>query len=151
MKTTTGILLGCLVLGCTAMARGPQGGDGPPDGKRPEMHKKMLERFDADGDGTLSEAERATAKEARKSKMEKHRKKMVLKHFDEDGDGTLSETERAAAKKAKERRLEKFDKDGDGELSREEHKAARKAMKRQKQGKKKGGCGKKKAPDSEEI
>jgi Ca2+-binding EF-hand superfamily protein len=99
----------------------------------------MLEKFDADGDGVLSDAEKLTAKEAKKALGAERREKMVLKHFDEDGDGVLSESEQAAADKAKAKRLAKFDADGDGELSREEHMKARKAMKGQRGGKK-GTC-----------
>ena len=46
----------------------------------------MLERFDADGDGELSEAERATAKESFKAKREQM-KARLLERFDANGDG----------------------------------------------------------------
>lgn len=55
-----------------------------PTGKRKEM---MLKKFDADGDGELSEAEMATARE--------ERKKMLIEQYDTDKDGTLNETEKA--------------------------------------------------------
>lgn len=71
--------------------------------RNPEMHKKLLEKFDKDGDGKLSEEERAAAKAAF---QEKHpdAKEKVLAHFDKDGDGKLNDEERAAAKAAHEKR-----------------------------------------------
>lgn len=60
---------------------------------RKAMKKKMLERFDADKDGKLSEDERKTARET----IRKERKEIraaVLKEFDVDGDGKLSPEER---------------------------------------------------------
>jgi len=70
--------------------------------RNPELRKKLLEKFDKDGDGKLSEEERAAAKAAF---QEKHpdAKEKVLAHFDKDGDGKLSEEERAAAKAAHEK------------------------------------------------
>ena len=97
-------------------------------GPRPgsDMHKKLIEKFDADGDGKLSESEREEAKKA-------HRERMLAEH-DKDGDGTLSDEERAAAKEAyhakmKAERIARFDKDGDGELSEAEREAAKDAHK----------------------
>ncbi len=76
-----------LILGSSAFA-----GENCENCKKGEKAKAyMLKKFDANGDGKLSEAERATAKA--------HRKEMVAKH-DTDGDGKLSEAERAAAKAA---------------------------------------------------
>jgi len=74
--------------------------------RHPEMHKKILEKFDKDGDGKLNEEERAAAKAAF---QEKHpdAKEKVLAYFDKDGDGKLNEEERAAAKAAHEKRAEK--------------------------------------------
>ena len=57
--------------------------------------QRLLQRFDKDGDGKLSEAERAAAREARQN---------LLKEFDKDGDGRLSADERAAAQKARQGR-----------------------------------------------
>ena len=70
----------------------------------------VLARFDADGDGQLSDAEKETAKEAMRAEF--------LERFDTDGDGSLSETERDAARA--ERRagfVARFDTDGDGAIS----------------------------------
>ena len=132
MRVELAILIGCLAAGSTVMAQPPGVGDGPPRGKPGERHQKMLEKFDADGDGSLSDAEKQAAKEAFEARRAEHREKMMLKHFDEDGDGVLSEPEQAAAQEAHEQRLAKFDLDGDGELSREEHQAARAERRAQK-------------------
>jgi hypothetical protein len=53
----------------------------------------LLEEFDADGDGELSDEERAAAHEARHA--------AILAEFDADGDGELSDEERAAARAAR--------------------------------------------------
>ncbi len=99
-----------------AEGQGPRG-----KGKmNPEMRKKMIEKFDKDGDGKLSEEERAAAKAARpqkpagegaegqgprgKGKMNPEMRKKMIEKFDKDGDGKLSEEERAAAKAAREAR-----------------------------------------------
>ena len=99
-------------------------------GHKQDRKARMMKRFDADGDGKLSESERAAAKEAGK----KHRDEMVKRH-DTDGDGKLSETERAAAKEGRKARregrrakmMQKFDADGDGRLDKAEREARRKA------------------------
>ena len=103
-------------------------GEGPADAQCPAgLRSKILEHFDADGDGVLNDAEREAAREAGKRRM--HKK--MLEKFDTDGDGTVSEEEREAARRQfRERRhaaiLKKFDADGDGSLN-EEEKAAVKA------------------------
>ena len=88
---------------------------------RGQFRKHLLEKFDADKDGKLSEAERTAAKQACKERR------------DTDKDGTVSEAERDAARAAFSARLKekhpelfaKVDKDGDGTISREEGQAAR--------------------------
>lgn len=62
----------------------------------------MLEQFDTDGDGQLSEAERQVARESgafsgKRGRGGKRRQE-ILEEFDIDGDGQLSETERQAAR-----------------------------------------------------
>ncbi|MEO0631734.1 MAG: dockerin type I domain-containing protein, partial [Planctomycetota bacterium] len=118
--------------------------------KGPRLSKAaMLERFDTDGDGELSEAERATAKETFKAKREQM-KARLLERFDDNGDGELDEAERAALRETvgpmlKERgkrgrpgqrhmhkiALERFDADEDGTLN-DTEKAAAKAHFQQK-------------------
>ena len=100
-------------------------GDGSPDRKRGKgrMAKQLRQQFDKDGDGKLSEAERATAKAAMKERKAA---------ADTDGDGKVSKGERLAAFKERLKNdeafaakvRERFDKDKDGELSDEELKAA---------------------------
>ena len=81
----------------------------PPHGK---MRDRMVEKFDADGDGQLSEDERDKAREA-----------WQRKRFDADNDGKLSDEEQAAAEAARAKHMGEFDKDGDGQLSEDERKA----------------------------
>ena len=127
--------IGAAVLALVVLAIQPAWGQRP---NKEEREKKLLEKFDKDGDGKLSDEEKAAARKA----MEASRRAEMLKKFDKDGDGKLSDEEKAAARKAMEERrggkgaptdrraamLKKFDKDGDGKLSDEEKAAARKAM-----------------------
>jgi Ca2+-binding EF-hand superfamily protein len=122
-------LVALLVLGWVGMnatwAGDEEGGDKPERRKQPKMDRKaFMEKFDADGDGKLSEEEKAAAKAA----MDAKREEMRLKRFDKDGDGVLSEEEKAAAEAAKAKMIAEWDKDGDGKLSKEEHMMMRKAM-----------------------
>ena len=93
----------------------------PPIGER---FAEILQKFDTDGDGKLSDEE--------KEKIEEIQKAEMLEKFDQDGDGTLSVEERQAARQGMLERnappmgerfaemLAKFDADGDGKLSDEE-------------------------------
>jgi hypothetical protein len=63
---------------------------GVKEGRGAKMKELMLKRFDADGDGVLSDTDKAA--------MAAARKEMITK-YDTDGDGVLSETERAAIPK----------------------------------------------------
>ena len=65
---------------------------GPKGGRMPQ---EVLDRQDANGDGTVSEEEKAAARE----KMGQKRQELVAA-FDADGDGKLNEAERAAAKES---------------------------------------------------
>ena len=60
------------------------------DSARCAKKKAMMAKYDADGDGELSETERKAAHEARRAE--------VLAKFDADGDGELNEAERKAAR-----------------------------------------------------
>ena len=94
-------------------------------------HGRILEKFDKDGDGKLSDEEKAAARQAREERW-----KALLAEYDKDGDGQLSDEEKAAAKadmgwdgkRIPERFLARFDKDGDGQLSDEEMAAAKEAI-----------------------
>ena len=117
-----------------------------PDGRPCGLRQKMLEKFDADGDGVLNEAERQSARQGRAQKM--------IEEFDTDSDGKLDEDELVAALEKGphggrgHRRgprfgpmhghmppglIGKFDTDGDGKLSEEERDAAHKAMQQRRQ------------------
>ncbi len=68
---------------------------GPPGAGR---RARLLERFDADGDGELNEQERAAAREhmeSRRQEWEERRQKM-LERFDANGNGHLDPEERDA-------------------------------------------------------
>lgn len=121
MKTTKLITLGALIGTCSFAAAQ----DKPPreDGPKRGVPAEVLEKFDADKDGKLSEDERKAMREERKAKM--------LAKYDTDKNGELSDTEKDAMKADMEAQhkafLEKYDADKDGKLSREEVKAARDA------------------------
>ena len=108
----------------TLFAGDGEGGKGKEHKMSPDKHAKMLEKFDADGDGVLSEDERAAAKAAHKARKEQ-KKADRLKKCDTDGDGVISDEEKAAAKAAgkagkkggkdkKAQFIAEFDLDGDG-------------------------------------
>jgi len=112
------------------------------NGGRP-THQMLLEKYDADGDGTLSEQEKETLRKAMRAHkdLDKTLKRQArLQRFDTDGDGVLSDDEKGAARdamkkhgaKRRQHMLERFDTDGDGQLSENERKAARQARKNRK-------------------
>ena len=71
---------------------------GPGDGKA-----RLLERFDTDGDGQLSESERAAAQEARGGRGDEDmaaRHVEILEQFDVDRDGRLNDSERTALRES---------------------------------------------------
>jgi uncharacterized membrane protein len=62
----------------------------------PHLRKRLLQRFDTDGDGALSETERAEALrhfEERREQWQRKRRDLI-ERFDADGDGRLDEQER---------------------------------------------------------
>lgn len=135
MKTSqiSKYLIPALLLGLTLPAARAQPGDpegpgrkGPPPGG--PRRERMMEKFDADKDGQLSESERAAAKAEMQA-----RKATDLKDYDKDGNGELSKAEREAMFEAKraERHakiLEKYDVDEDGVLSEEERATVREEL-----------------------
>ena len=106
-----------------------------PRGERGEHMNVVLNAYDVDGDGALSDEEQATLEADLVAGCEA-RRAALIEAFDADGDGALSEEERATAQEAiaAEREaeraareaslLESYDADGDGELSHEERHAA---------------------------
>jgi Ca2+-binding EF-hand superfamily protein len=128
MKTTSLITLAALI-GTSSFAAAqekPNRPDRPPR----EIPAALLETFDTDKDGKLSDDERNAMRAAMKAKAEERRAAMLAK-YDKDGDGKLSDDEKAmlhADMQAKRLALiEKYDADQDGKLSPAEIKTARDA------------------------
>src|SRR5262245_29880075 len=132
MRIGTMLVFGiCTLLAATVWAEDEKG----PAGKRPEgrpgarrpggpggpggeaLRDAMLKRFDKDGDGKLSDEERAPAMKERGGAGRPEGKgpggkgpagrgpggggfAELMKKFDKDGDGKLSDDERAAAREA---------------------------------------------------
>ncbi|MCY1019416.1 calcium-binding protein [Pyxidicoccus sp. MSG2] len=112
--------------------------------------QEVLEKYDADGDGTLSRAELAELKGDLGERRDTVRPRLaqlrqrarnwafwrVRWAFDEDGSGTLSAEERTAlvdamearCERLRDERLEKFDANDDGKLDESERLAARQAV-----------------------
>ncbi len=146
--TTLALVATCTLLPSpTASAAGAKG----------DRRAALLQRFDANADGQLDDAERATARQAFSARidafLEAHPKlkARVLAKHDTDKDGTLSPAEKQAAREAaphKGRRLlrlaaagklrhkllEKFDADHNGQLDDAERAAARAAAKARRAG-----------------
>lgn len=102
-----------------------------------------MTRFDADGDGTLNDAERLASKQALRAEREARKQQWLLEKYDTDGDGVLNAEEEAQieadrieretkrAEREEERKkvaLEAYDTDRDGMLSDEEKQAGRVAL-----------------------
>ncbi len=122
MKPTKFIILGAL-LGTSVFAIAE-------DKPKREVPPMLLEKFDADKDGKLSDDERKAARAEMKAMQEK-RQAAMLEKYDADKDGKLSDTEKATMKTDMEAKraamLEKYDADKSGKLEPEEIKAARAA------------------------
>ena len=95
-----------------------------------EVDMQLLEKYDKDADGDLSEEE---LEQAMRKIGEKHRKEMLLR-YDTDNDGKLSKEERKAMfadrtepwqVRRRQFALKHFDDDDDGEISDEESAAAK--------------------------
>lgn len=161
MNTTARIASALILLGLAGTTLGQPGrpgGRGLEAGPRhegrnppPEARERMIERFDADGDGELNEAERNAARETVKAEHAERReaaKAKLLARFDDNGDGELDEAERAEVRVAigpmlrermcalggreggrhmhlRELAVKRFDTDGDGDLNEAELAAAK--------------------------
>ena len=72
-------------------------------GDREDRRARLLEQFDTDGDGQLSESERSAAREAGRGRGGEDfeaRRAEILGEFDLDGDGRLGESERRALRES---------------------------------------------------
>ncbi|HTN76902.1 MAG TPA: EF-hand domain-containing protein [Pirellulaceae bacterium] len=104
--------LACLAMLTLAVSVHAAEGDGEVKkvrGPRPAGANKeeILKKFDKDGDGKLSDDEKAAAKKEfgeRGGRPGGLDKAALMKKFDKDGDGKLSDDEKAAAKKAMQER-----------------------------------------------
>ena len=79
--------------------------------QKAEMKAKFMEKFDADKDGQLSDAEKEAVKAEMKAKFEARRAEMKAKFmekFDADKDGQLSDAEKEAAKAEFKKNAPKF-------------------------------------------
>ncbi len=91
------------------------------------MHTLMLDRYDLDGDGEISEAEREKMRENMQARGEQMRKE-AIEFYDTDGDGELTREEQrvmrndmmTTMRNMSEKNLRQFDKNKDGILSDEE-------------------------------
>ncbi|QSQ22518.1 EF-hand domain-containing protein [Pyxidicoccus parkwayensis] len=112
--------------------------------------QEVLDKYDTDGDGTLSRAEFAELRADLGERRDTVRPRLAAlrqraRHwafwrvrwaFDEDGNGKLDAAERAAlvdamearCERLRDERLEKFDANGDGKLDATERQAARQAV-----------------------
>ena len=118
MKYIITLLITALATSLTAAP--PEGGKGKKPGGPRKLPPQIVKKFDADGDGKLSEAEMANAHEEMKKRREER-----LKAFDKDGDGKLTGNEQITALKSmleksegmKKKMIERFDADKSGDLS----------------------------------
>lgn len=135
MKSMTVLMMAVVsltTLGVRAQDEGEgaaRGRRGPRHGLPPGLRERLLEAFDADGDGKLTGAERDKARESMKKRRAARHKK-ILETFDADGDGELNAEERKEAieemhKRYRARRKEgQAGKDNDGEGEKDGNQAA---------------------------
>jgi Ca2+-binding EF-hand superfamily protein len=116
LKVALAVTAGLLGVGATiAAADGGAGGRGA-----------MMKKYDADGDGVLSDAEKAQMRADFQAKRAVMKQKMLQK-YDLNKDGKLDAAERKLMKEERlETRFKKLDANGDGMVSFEEFKAGSK-------------------------
>ena len=89
-------IVSVLMLAAGLSAKPEKGGKKGEGREGRPSREEVMKKFDKDGDGKLSEGERAEMRKA----MEARRKEFMAK-FDKDGDGKLNEEERKAAMAAR--------------------------------------------------
>src|ERR1041385_6964128 len=98
---------GSLLAGVVGIAAAHPGGAGKAE---------LIKKYDANGDGKLDDAERATLKTDMKAKREAMKQK-VLARFDTNKDGKLDQGERAVMKdELATEAFKKIDVNGDGQI-----------------------------------
>ncbi len=107
MKTFRTLSILFALVAAPSLALADRGGahDGKHDGDRDGRRAKMVEKFDANNDGKLDDAERATMHETRANKR--------FDALDTDGNGSISRAEfKAGAHQGKHKRGMRKGKDG---------------------------------------
>jgi Ca2+-binding EF-hand superfamily protein len=110
------------------------------DRDREARRAEFMKRFDTDGDGQLSEAEKEAARQELGRMGRGHRggemmRGRILEKYDTNKNGTLDPDEKAAFERDREARhaemVKRFDTDGDGKLSESERQAMREAFRKE--------------------
>ncbi len=127
---------------------------GDNSGKRSEMRKRMIEKFDADGDGQLSEDERAEMRKFMQERRGKQGEKGAGKKGARDRKGPDGRGKAGKGRRGPrgpgggsgppdlDKLFKNFDKDGDGKLDRQEFGNALRTMhEKRMEGRRGGGKG----------
>lgn len=134
MKRLVASVIVLTLVGVTAGMAEPKDGDGrgkDRSGRSDTDHnaarhersagvwQRMMDAFDKDSDGKLSQDEWKASERARYQRQSRDRER-IMARFDKDGDGTLSEEERAEMKKARQARRQQHQRNGEGRKSRQD-------------------------------
>ena len=102
-------------------------GEMPGRPNRGDFHKKMLEKFDADKDGQLSDAEKEAMKAEMKNRLEEGKNRPGVRGDRNPKAPRGEKRERPSREDMQKKMLEKFDSDKDGQLSDAEKEAMKSA------------------------